>query len=125
MVDSVEKVVIYALGAGGRRFESFCPDLKIKELQGFVTPFFWPFQKSGHKKDTLFRNISYRFPILFSNSPAKKDRLFTISIDETMPWRHLHRESLAQRDKGVCITELLQHGRRAKTQTERILPFLQ
>ena len=22
-----------ALGAGGRRFESFCPDLKIKELQ--------------------------------------------------------------------------------------------
>ena len=65
-----------ALGAGGRRFESFCPDLKIKELQGFVTPFFWPFQKSGHKKDTLFRNISYRFPILFSNSPAKKDTLF-------------------------------------------------
>ena len=65
-----------ALGAGGRRFESFCPDLKIKELQGVVTPFFWPFQKSGHKKDTLFRNISYRFPILFSNSPAKKDTLF-------------------------------------------------
>ena len=65
-----------ALGAGGRRFESFCPDLKIKELQGFVTPFFWPFQKTGHKKDTLFRNISYRFPILFSNSPAKKDTLF-------------------------------------------------
>ena len=56
-----------ALGAGGRRFESFCPDMKIKELQGFVTPFFGPFQKSGHKKDTLFRNISYRFPILFSN----------------------------------------------------------
>ena len=43
-----------ALGAGGRRFESFCPDLKIKELQGFVTPFFWPFQKSGHKMDTDF-----------------------------------------------------------------------
>ena len=72
----MEKVEIYALGAGGRRFESFCPDLKIKELQGFVTPFFLFFQKSGHKKDTLFRNISYRFPILFSNSPAKKDTLF-------------------------------------------------
>ena len=27
------KVVNFALGAGGRRFESFCPDLKIKELQ--------------------------------------------------------------------------------------------
>ena len=40
MVDSVEKVVFYALGAGGRRFESFCPDLKIKELQNHVTPFF-------------------------------------------------------------------------------------
>jgi len=29
-----------ALGAGGRRFESFCPDLKIKELQAIVTPIF-------------------------------------------------------------------------------------
>ena len=29
-----------ALGAGGRRFESFCPDLKIKGLQWFVTPIF-------------------------------------------------------------------------------------
>ena len=66
-----------ALGAGGRRFESFCPDLKIKELQAIVTPFFCPFQKTGHKKDTDFRNISYRFLILFRKSPAKKDTLFT------------------------------------------------
>ena len=40
MVDCVGKVALPALGAGGRRFESFCPDLKIKELQGFVTPIF-------------------------------------------------------------------------------------
>ena len=64
-----------ALGAGGRRFESFCPDLKIKELQAIVTPFFCPFSKTGHKKDTLFRKSSYRFLILFRNSPAKKDTL--------------------------------------------------
>ena len=43
-----------ALGAGGRRFESFCPDLKIKELQAVVAPFFGHFQKTGHEKDTLF-----------------------------------------------------------------------
>ena len=29
-----------ALGAGGRRFESFCPDLKIKGLQAIITPIF-------------------------------------------------------------------------------------
>ena len=32
-----------ALGAGGRRFESFCPDLKIKGLQAIVTPIFSSF----------------------------------------------------------------------------------
>ena len=33
------KVVNFALGAGGRRFESFCPDkMKIRELRRFVTP---------------------------------------------------------------------------------------
>jgi hypothetical protein len=35
-----------ALGAGGRMFESFCPDkMKIRELQRFVTPNFLPILK--------------------------------------------------------------------------------
>ena len=66
MVDSVEKVVFYALGAGGRMFESFCPDkLKMRELRAFVTPsIFWKNQnlhsictqtfENGHKFDFDF-----------------------------------------------------------------------
>ena len=40
MPKNVDFMGLAALGAGGRRFESFCPDLKIKELQKCVTPFF-------------------------------------------------------------------------------------
>ena len=77
-----------ALGAGGRRFESFCPDkMKIRELQAIVTPFFCPFSKTGHKKDTLFRKSSYHFLILFCNSPAKKDTLFIKKQKKVAPER--------------------------------------
>ena len=62
----MEKVVFYALGAGGRRFESFCPDkLKMRELRAFATPsIFWKNQnlhsictqtfENGHKFDFDF-----------------------------------------------------------------------
>ena len=58
----------------------FAPTLKIKELQGFVTPFFWPFQKSGHKKDTLFfKNIPIFFQHFGVNPLPKRTRLLFIS----------------------------------------------
>ena len=58
-----------ALGAGGRRFESFCPDkLKMRELQGFVTPIFLLFLiKQDTKRTRIFKNISIIFLYLFVN----------------------------------------------------------
>ena len=49
-----------ALGAGGRRFESFCPDLKIKELQAIVTPFLFHDGKFAHNLPIRFQNF-YKF----------------------------------------------------------------
>ena len=74
-----------ALGAGGRRFESFCPDkLKMRELRAFVTPsIFWKNQnlhsictqtlKNGHNFDFDFL---VEFHVFREQNDTKKSRPF-------------------------------------------------
>ena len=62
-----------ALGAGGRRFESFCPDLKIKELQVLVTPFSFHNGKFAHNLPTGFQKF-----YIFAR--------FIVNRDQGVPW---------------------------------------
>ena len=55
-----------ALGAGGRRFESFCPDkMKIRELQRFATPLFFRKNQNLHSICTQTFKNEYKNNLLF------------------------------------------------------------
>ena len=86
------KVVNFALGAGGRRFESFCPDkMKIRELQAIVTPFFFAhFQKQDTKRTRFFEKAPIVF-LYFFVTPLPKRTHCSLSIKVTLwPTYHLY-----------------------------------
>ena len=108
-----------ALGAGGRRFESFCPDkLKMRELRAFATPsIFWKNQnlhsictqtfENGHKFDFDFL---VEFHVFREQKDIKKAAPFEAAhanIDNPLEkWDSFSRiDGRLKRDKDTAFSE--------------------
>ena len=109
-----------ALGAGGRRFESFCPDkLKMRELRAFATPsIFWKNQnlhsictqtlKNGHNFDFDFL---VEFHVFREQKDTKKAAPFEAAhanIDNPLEkWDSFSRiDGRLKRDKDTAFSEI-------------------
>ena len=55
-----------ALGAGGRRFESFCPDDENQGVTSDCDPFFLPISKNRTQKGHAFSKHLLSFSYTFS-----------------------------------------------------------